>query len=655
MRRCILFVFILIVSVVVYGTNDPKNEKPFTIPEIKEWEGGYGVLPLIDRTLYCNSDDEKIKSLLSLFISDYKKMFGHEITGTVHKEDTLFVNVEINDEADLGDEGYIVIISDDIEIRSASAVGLHWALQSILQILEKSNGLSLPKGIVKDYPDYQVRGMLMDCARKFIPISFLKDYIRILSYYKMNTLHLHLNDNGLAKFFGGKWENTYSAFRLESEYFPGLASTDGHYTKKEFVELQKYANNLGVNIIPEIDVPAHSLAFTKYRPELASKYGMNYLDMFSSKTYSFVDSLFEEYIGGKEPVFIGKQVHIGTDEYRAAKSDTVKEKFRYFTNRYINYVEKFGKQACVWGALSAADGTTKVKSDNVIMHIWHNPFANPKKMVDDGFKIINIPERNYITPLMDYYADYIDCRKLYDEWSPVDFGEYSFYNGHPAILGGMFAVWNDGIGNGISLKDIHDRSFPVLRIISLKTWQGESSKIEYDEFYNSSEHLCEAPGVNISAKIGSENSLVFSYDDELKKIKFIPFKEIGYDYTVEFKIDGVQEKKGTELFVSDNAVFYLSDPVNGKLGFSREGYNYTFNCSVSELKNSKVAICGDSKGTKLYVNNKLIDHLSIIRLHYNDSVSMRKISTLVFPLKKVEERYKSKISGLKVFNYQKYR
>lgn len=110
------------------------------------------------------------------------------------------------------------------------------------------------------------------------------------------------------------------AFRLESDTYPGLTAEDGYYTKREFIDLQKLAENLYVEIIPEIDAPAHTLAFTHYKPEIGSKeYGMDHLDLFNPETYKFMDGLFKEYLEGDEPVFRGKKVHIGTDEYSNKK------------------------------------------------------------------------------------------------------------------------------------------------------------------------------------------------------------------------------------------------------------------------------------------------------------------------------------------------
>ena len=111
---------------------------------------------------------------------------------------------------------------------------------------------------------------------------------KILSFYKLNEFQIHLNDNGFVQFFDNDWNKTYAAFRLESERFPGLTAKDGSYTKKEFTDLQRLGMEYGVNVIPEIDIPAHSLAFTHYKPEIGSdKYGMDHLDLYKEETYRF--------------------------------------------------------------------------------------------------------------------------------------------------------------------------------------------------------------------------------------------------------------------------------------------------------------------------------------------------------------------------------
>ena len=544
-------------------------------------------------------------------------------------------------------------IADRVTVSAPKAKGLYWATRTLLQMTEQNSDLALSKGSMRDYPDYAIRGFMMDCGRKFIPMNFLRDYVKMMAYYKMNTLQVHLNDNAFKQYFEHDWNKTYAAFRLESEFFPGLTSRDGYYTKKEFIDFQLMADSLGVEIIPEIDVPAHSLALTHYRPEIGSEeYGMDHLDLFKPETYQFVDSLFREYLEGRNPVFVGKRVHIGTDEYSNKKKDVV-EKFREFTDHYIRFVEGFGKQACVWGALTHAKGDTPVKSENVLMSAWYNGYADPKEMIKQGYDLVSVPDGYlYIVPAAGYYYDYLNTEMLYKEWTPAHIGKEVFPEKHKQIKGGMFAVWNDHAGNGISTKDIHYRVFPALQTLAVKMWTGKDCKVPYETFNAARLSLSEGPGVNVAGRIGKTPRAVYN-QETLKPGTETGLKEIGYQYTVSFNITSVPEERGTELFRSPDAVFYLSDPVSGKLGFARDGYLNTFNYQFYPDEMASIAISGDEKSTRLYVNGQLKEDLNIQKRFFNGGKdSMSYVRTLVFPLEKAGN-FKSTITNLEVLNYCK--
>ena len=445
---------------------------------------------------------------------------------------------------------------------------------------------------------------MIDCGRKFIPMSYLQDLVKIMAYYKMNTLQVHLNDNGFKQYFDNNWDKTYAAFRLESETYPGLTARDGSYSKKEFIDFQKQAATNFVEIIPEIDIPAHSLAFTHYKPEIGSKeYGMDHLDLFKPETYQFADDLFKEYLKGDDPVFVGKRVHIGTDEYSNAKKEVV-EKFRAFTDHYIRLVEGFGKQAVIWGALTHAKGDTPVKSENIIMNAWYNGYADPATMIKDGYQLISIPdEMVYIVPLAGYYQDYLNEAFLYKEWTPAHIGKAVFEEKHPAILGGMFAIWNDHAGNGISVKDIHHRVFPALQTLAVKTWTGKETSLPFEVYNEKRSAISEAPGVNQLGRIGKSPALVYERST-VAPGSTSTYPEIGYNYTVSFDITGAPEKSGTELFRSPNAVFYLADPIRGMMGFARDGYLNTFPYKVNPGEKATIQIEGDHRSTTLRVKRK---------------------------------------------------
>lgn len=634
--------------------NAKKNDKPFVIPELQEWQGSEGqFVPVATSRVVYTGKDPEVARIAAQFAADYETMFGRRmmvVEGRAAAGDFVF---SLSSDNRLGAEGYALRITDRVAITAPKSKGLFWGTRSLLQMAEQQSNQSLPKGVVRDYPDYAVRGFMLDCGRKFIPMQFLRDYVKMMAYYKMNTFQVHLNDNAFKQYYNHDWNKTYSAFRLESDFFPGLTARDGFYTKKEFIALQQLADSLGVEIIPEIDVPAHSLALAQYRPEIGSEeYGMDHLDLFKPETYQFVDSLFREYLEGDNPVFAGKRVHIGTDEYSNKKQDVV-EKFRAFTDHYIRFVEGFGKQACVWGALTHAKGDTPVKSQNVIMHAWYNGYADPKEMIKQGYNLISVPDGLlYIVPAAGYYYDYLNTERLYKEWTPAHIGKEVFPEKHKQIMGGMFAVWNDHAGNGISTKDIHYRAFPAMQTLAVKMWTGKDCKTSYEDFNTQRQALSEAPGVNVAGRIGNTPRAVYNLET-LQPGTATGVKEIGYHYTVSFDVQAVPEAKGTELFRSPDAVFYLSDPISGKLGFSRDGYLNTFSYQFYPGEKTSVSISGDEKSTRLYVDGKLKEDLDIQKRYFNSGKdSTRYVRTLVFPLEKAGN-FKSTITNVEVLNYCK--
>lgn len=628
------------------------NPKPFVVPELKQWTGKDGnFTPGKDARIVCTSQNPELLRIARMFADDYQQMFGQTLSVAQGKATSGDFVLSLSADKKLGEEGYAIKISDRVTISAPTPTGLYWSTRTLLQLAEQNQERSLPQGTIRDYPDYPLRGFMIDCGRKFIPMAYLQDLVKIMAYYKMNTLQVHLNDNGFKQYFEHNWDKTYAAFRLESETYPGLTARDGSYSKKEFIDFQKQAASNFVEIIPEIDVPAHSLALTHYKPEIGSKeYGMDHLDLFKPETYEFVDALFKEYLEGDNPVFVGKRVHIGTDEYSNAKKDVV-EKFRAFTDHYIRFVEGFGKQAVVWGALSHAKGDTPVKSENVVMNAWYNGYADPATMIKDGYQLISIPDGLvYIVPKAGYYYDYLNEPYLYKEWTPAHIGKAVFDEKHPSILGGMFAIWNDHVGNGISVKDIHHRIFSPLQTLSVKMWTGAQTGIPYETFNEKRALLSEAPGVNQLARIGKKPELVYERST-IAPGSTSDYPEIGYNYTVSFDITGAKESEGTELFRSPNAVFYLSDPIRGMMGFARDGYLNTFPYKVNPGEKATIQIEGDNCSTTLRVNGKVVDEMNMQKLYFNAGKdSMNYVRTLVFPLEKAGN-FNSKVQNLKVYNY----
>jgi len=642
------------------------NPKPFTVPEIQQWKGGEGTFtPETNTCIIAETKDERVVEIARIFSQDYAAMTGSSLRvseGKAQKGD-IVLKIKKNKKAD--NESYnIKITAKGITVTAPNEQGLYWATRTLLQLTElATDGVSLPIGEISDTPEYAIRGFMMDTGRKFIPMDYLYDLVNTMSYYKMNTLHIHLNDNGFPRFYDNDWTKTQAAFRMESDKFPGLTARDGSYTKAEFRNFVNYAKTKGVEIIPEIDVPAHSLAFTLYKPELASKgrNGFDHLDIENPATYEFLDTLIAEYIGGPNPAFPGPIFHIGTDEYQG--DSITMEKFRAFTDRYIKYTESFGKKPAIWGSLSHAKGQTPVQVDNVLMYGWSNGYANPADMIKLGYQMVSIPDGYvYIVPEAGYYYNYLNNELLYNHWSPRNIGGYVVPDEDlHQVSGGMFAVWNDTPNNGLTVKDIAHRVMHSLPTMAAKTWSGDAVTVPYEEFIAKSSRMMEAPGVNYLARYGNPDKA-----EEILKLDVVPvgatlpIPEIGYNYTVEFDIEGAAEEKGTKLFESPNATFWLSDPVTGRFAYSRDDDMFTYRQNILPGEKLKVKITGDNKGTKLYVNGKLIDDMNIrwkayfVRNEKGELVpasgyKLAQVRTLVFPLQK-SGKFNSKITNLRVTN-----
>ncbi|NQX39933.1 family 20 glycosylhydrolase [Pedobacter steynii] len=667
------------------------NPKPFVIPALREWHGGTGALKLTknSRIILANRDSRLIE-VASLLKKDLLVSSGLNLKVSIGKPEAgdIFLVFDARDEG-LGEEGYLMDINDHVRLNAFHKRGMIWATRTILQLLEQDPAnRSLPKGQSRDYPKYEVRGLVLDVARKFFTMDFLRDYVKMMSYYKMSEFHIHLNDNGFPIYFNNNWDRVYAAFRLESSTYPQLTAKDGHYTKKEFIALQQLAAEYGVDIIPEIDVPAHALAISRVMPEIGSKkYGMDHLDLYHPKTYKVVSNIFKEYLEGSKPVFSGKVIHIGTDEYDKKEA----EKFRYFTDYFIRYVQGFGKEARVWGALTHAKGNTPVTAKNVTMNAWYNGYAEPLEMKKQGYQLISTPDGSlYIVPAAGYYYDYLNLKNLYRKWEPVNVGKVTFQAGDPVIRGGMFAVWNDKspAGNGISQQDVHDRVFPAMQVLAQKMWAGTDS-IPYTQFQAKSKGIKEGPGLNIAGFVKGQDSLVLHYDFNRSEINDLsvykrgkavlrpqkagkgqsgrslvlsasnsfvqlPLKEIGYNYTISLRLKPDGDSKGEKvLFSSPHGVFKSADKDN-KLAFSREGYDYQFDYQLPAGEWTELTITGTNKGTSLFVNGKSKERkLGKEVLYPETKVKMFKVETLVFPLQILGDRnhaFRGEIDDLKVFN-----
>ncbi|GAC1447675.1 MAG: hypothetical protein PVSMB4_03580 [Ktedonobacterales bacterium] len=472
------------------------NAAPRVIPGLREWHGGTGSFAMraSSHIAVDPSSGAQLQRTAQALQSDLAGVTGHTlpiITTDAAGPGDVYLTLHSADSA-IGDEGYLFTVADWVVISARTTRGVLYGTRTALQILAQDpTHAHIPRGFARDYPKYRERGFMLDAGRKFFSIGALKDYVKLMAWYKLNDFHLHLNDNAFGAGDSADWMHQYAAFRLNSDRFPGLAAKDGSYSRQDIRGLQDLAQQYAVTITPEIDAPAHALAFTQYRPDLASpSYSKDLLDLRNPDTYTFMNAIWDEFL----PWFDTSQVHIGADEYARGDADN----YRRFINYYDAYLKRKGKSVRMWGSLSVMQSGITVAND-VVTDLWNNGWANPVDTVRQGFDVINAnDDLLYIVPRAGTYHDYLDTRQLYDHWAPNIFDlsnpGLNLRPDEPHLLGSMFSVWNDRLGSVVSDADVADRVRAALPTLSQKMWGSASASTSYDEFAQLARQIGGPPG-----------------------------------------------------------------------------------------------------------------------------------------------------------------
>ena len=663
------------IAVTVPGT-DPSaagdNEAPAVLPELQEWKGRTGNFTLTDSSKIVYADDD-LKSAADEMAADYEDLTGKTITvvkGTsadVTAGDFFFAKTE-DTSLGLMKEGYLMDISDKIVVTSETQTGAYWATRTILQALKQSDFTTIPQGITRDYPMYEVRGFILDVGRKTFTMDYLEQVVKEMSWYKMNDFQVHINDNLIGLETKEDPMTAYSAFRLENdtikkggilrdaqgnpltvndqvlEYEQDLTSTDLWYTKDEFRDFIQESRELGVNIVPEIDTPAHSLALTKVLPEL--RYGTSgrqndHLDLVDSyeQCLTFVQTIFGEYMQEDNPVFDEETiVHIGADEYNASSIA-----YRKFVNDMIDYVEGTGRKARVWGSFTQAAKGEDIDAEGVQINLWNFGYANMDKMYEDGFDLINCNDGNYyIVPNAGYYYDYLSDGTMYN-LAINSIGGVTIPAGDDQMVGGAFAVWNDMtdyLDNGVSEYDVYDR-ISNMSLFAAKLWG--KGDLDLAGAKARAEELGDAPRTNFGYEVDSVSDEYMNLPmDELKDTSANNFavnegenaEIVEVDGKNALKLEGgksyittgletvglgsdlrVKVKRTSDsteeqiLFESPYGSIKAVQNETGKVGFSRERFDYSFNYTLPLNEWVELEFKNQQNVMQLYVNGELVDTL----------------------------------------------
>ncbi|MEG2117821.1 MAG: family 20 glycosylhydrolase [Clostridia bacterium] len=564
------------------ASNENPNKAPTVVPAIREWKGTKGKYTLKKDARIVLQKSNLISEARKKIIKDYfADMIGFNIDfaeGLPKSGDIFLCDAAKNDT--IGSEGYTLEISDSVTIQSNTEQGFFYGIITILQSIYADG--YVPCGSAVDYPMYPVRSGMVDVARAYVPLEYVEEITKYMAWFKMNEIHLHINDQGA---------NGYAIFRLESDV-KGLTATDGFYTKKDYRDYQKRMLNYGISVLTEIDTPAHSACFSGNVPD-EYMFDQYHIDINNPDAVQFIKNLFDEYITGDDPVFVSKKVHFGTDEFPAGYN----EQMRAYTNSLIEHINSRGYTPRFWGSFGneGFNGTTPV-SNKSEANFWAVSLSDYKVLFEMGYDIINTcGPVLYVVPGGNYgFVNYYNLSSMYKNWfinyMGTDASTAVAYD-NPQLKGASFALWNDRYTEwgGFSIFDIFDRLRGQICFISEKTWCGEQTRtMSADDF---------VARFNALSKRAGNTNPGRTVDFPVTTDNFSQYKSVGFPYLASIDVLVNEYAPNSSIFYGGDGELYVSS--NGKIGFNRDVYNFTFYYRIQKGKWVNIKLYADTRETVL--------------------------------------------------------
>lgn len=654
------------------------NAKPAVVPAILQWKGGEGSFTFGKKiTLNPGVLGEQRTQLL---IQDLQQVLpGCEVElvdkASGKKADLTFrmapLRTGVKTSAkELGEYYAMDVAPEGITITSKGSVqGLYWGSRTLLQILRQTKG-SVPCGKAVDFPRYPLRGFIFDIARTPYSLEALRNVIDTMSWYKMNDLHLVINNNYifLEEYVAAgrdPMKEAYSAFRLESKVKgkdgTPLTAKDLFYTKKEFRELIEYARLRGVSIVPEFDTPGHALSFTRIHPELIYQGQMgnpgrrsDHLDAGNPATLRFAASVLDEYLQKDpklgRPVLEGCVVHVGADEFYGDA-----EAYRGYADGILKHVLKRGYTPRIWGSLTHKPGKTPVVAKGVQMNLWSAQWQDPIEAMQAGYQLINTNDAYlYIVPYANYYRMDTQHKARYENWAPNNIGNVTLPSGHPQLIGAAFAVWNDYSDlkyNGYGIYDIWPTITGSMDILSQKMWGLAKTPDSFEEHRELVKGIGSAPGCTLSAEPAEVKPFTVTPDKlpyNLGKAALLP----SYHLTMEVELDRTSEGEEQALLSSPQGEL-LATLKDGTVGFRRDDTTeFSFGGKLPVGKKVKLELIGRPQKTELLVDGQPIGTM-VLQNYLDGSAGFTPrtkdlISTFILPLQTVGRNFHGKIHSISV-------
>lgn len=399
------------VSSVQYGVvEDVSVAMPALVPQPRSIELTNGVCR-IDSGAKLTYSDERLRP-----VAEY--LASHMCLEVSSGEGAVVLSLDDS----MQSEEYRIVVGDGVSVVGGDYGGLFNGVTTLLQLLPEevygrvpSYPVELPCCKISDSPRWRYRGFMLDVCRTWIDKEAVMAFIDILAYHKINTLRLHLTDD--------------EAWRIEIKSHPELAQQGGfrggdspiwprygkwnerwggYYTQEDMLQIIDYAQQRNITIIPEIDLPGHSLCMATLHPEVLCDYVPNTSRAFGYDTRSALCpsreenyTLIADILGEVCELFPSEYIHIGGDEVDMAQwqrcprcSALMREHnmgstealHHYFVSRVTDIVARYGKRVAVWN--EATDGGPL--ADGTRVYGWEG-VKESRRAAQQGYSTIVMP------------------------------------------------------------------------------------------------------------------------------------------------------------------------------------------------------------------------------------------------------------------------
>lgn len=335
---------------------------------------------LLDKQTVLVATTPADKASAALFNTWLKELTGYELN-IAEQGDKNAIVLHTATDSSAHAEGYsLKVAKDRVDINGNDGAGTFYGIQTLIQLLpvEKGNTLWIPGTNITDYPRFSYRGLHLDVGRHFFPPDFVKKYIDLLAMHKFNSFHWHLTEDQGWRIEIKKYPRLQEVASKRKESMVGHYNDQkfdgkpygGYYTQDEVKDIVAYAAARHVTIIPEIEMPGHSLAALTAYPylgctggpyEVGTKWGV-YEDIYcagNDSTFLFLQDVLDEVMA----LFPSKYIHIGGDEapktrwehcpkcQRRMKAEGLKDAHAlqsYFIQRMEKYLNSKGRRIIGW-------------------------------------------------------------------------------------------------------------------------------------------------------------------------------------------------------------------------------------------------------------------------------------------------------------------